>query len=122
MKIYLNPREEEVMQILWKLKKAFVKDILAEINADPKPPYNTVSSVVRKLVANGYIGYNAYGNTHQYYPILKKSQYANWTFRKLFEKYFEGSPEKLLSHFMREEQVAPDELKAILKNIKKNTS
>lgn len=118
MKLHLTPREEEIMTILWRLQKAFVKEIIAEM-PDPKPPYNTVSSIVRKLESEGLIGHNAFGNTHQYYPVLQKSQYRKWSFRRLFERYFEGSPEALMSHFIKEEKVDPAEINSILKKLKK---
>ena len=117
MKINLNPKEEQVMNILWQLKKAFVKDIINGMS-NPKPPYNTISSIVRKLETEGHIGHKTYGNTHQYFPILKKSQYGKWSFKKVFDKYFEGSPEALLSHFVKEEKIDPKELEAIIKKIK----
>ena len=65
----LTNKEEEVMRILWKLKKAFVKDVLAEFT-DDKPHYNTLSTIIRNLEEKGYVSYNAYGNTHQYHPIV----------------------------------------------------
>ena len=66
----LTNKEEEIMQILWKLEKAFIKDILAEISND-KPHYNTLSTIVRNLEDKGYVSYTAYGKTHQYFPIIK---------------------------------------------------
>ena len=70
----LTNKEEEIMHILWKLEKAFVKDVLAEIK-DEKPHYNTLSTIIRNLEDKGYVAYNAYGKTHQYYPIVKKEDY-----------------------------------------------
>lgn len=113
----LNPREEEIMHILWRLKKAFVKDILENL-PDPKPPYNTVSSVVRKLESEGILGYHAYGNTHEYFPILQKSNYRKLMIGRVINNYFSGSPESLLSHFVREEKIDVEQLKQILDQIK----
>ncbi|MBK8505096.1 MAG: BlaI/MecI/CopY family transcriptional regulator [Saprospiraceae bacterium] len=113
----LNPREEEIMHVLWQLKRAFVKDILEEL-PEPKPPYNTVSSVVRKLESEGIIGHQAYGNTHQYFAILQKTNYRKLMIGRVIRNYFSGSPESLLSHFVKEEKIDIDELKKILDQLK----
>lgn len=112
----LNHKEEEVMTILWRLENAFVNDILNEME-DPKPPYNTVSSTVRKLEAEGLIGYEAFGKTHRYFPILKKEDYRANAFRRLMDNYFSGSPSALLSYFVKEEKMQPDELNKLLEAI-----
>jgi len=117
MKQILSPKEEEIMQILWQLKKAFVKDILDQL-PEPKPPYNTVSSIVRKLESEDIIGHQAFGKTHQYYPILTKSQYRRLVFAKMIRHYFSGSPKRLLSHFVKEENVDLNELKNIIEHLK----
>ena len=70
----LNEKEEQIMQVLWRMERAFVKEILAEL-PEPKPPITTVSSIVRKLEGEGLIGHEAFGKTHRYYPIVKKSEY-----------------------------------------------
>ncbi|MBV6439648.1 MAG: BlaI/MecI/CopY family transcriptional regulator [Haliscomenobacteraceae bacterium CHB4] len=113
-------KEEEVMTILWRLERAFVNDILNEM--EEKPPYNTVSSIVRKLVAEGFVGYEAFGKTHRYFPILKKEDYRANAFRSFMDNYFGGSPSALLSYFVKEENVAPDDLSRLLEEIKKSDS
>lgn len=117
MHIKLTHKEEEIMQILWQLEKAFVNDIL-EAMETPKPPYNTVSSTVRKLVADGLIGYEAFGKTHRYYPILKKADYRKSAFGTFISKYFEGSPQEVLSYFVKEQQVDIEELNELLRKMK----
>ena len=72
----LTNKEEEIMQILWKLKKAFVKEVLAEITED-QPHYNTLSTIIRNLEEKGFVGHTAFGNTHQYYPIVPMEDYRN---------------------------------------------
>ncbi len=114
---YLNQKEEQVMQILWRLGKAFVKEIVAEYD-DPKPPTTTVSSIIRKLERENIVGHESFGKTHRYYPILKKETYGKQTFRKVVEEYFAGTPEKLLSHFMEETDLNPEELDDLLRKIK----
>jgi BlaI family transcriptional regulator, penicillinase repressor len=113
----LSHKEEEVMTILWNLGNAFINDILSEM--EEKPPYNTVSSLVRKLVAEGLVGYEAFGKTHRYFPILKKEDYRSNAFRNLMQNYFGGSPSALLSYFVKEEQIEAEDLDRLLEEIKK---
>jgi BlaI family penicillinase repressor len=117
MKQRLSHKEEEVMTILWRLEKAFVHDILQAME-EPQPPYNTVSSIVRKLVAEGLVGYTAFGKTHQYFPILQKDEYRANALRRFMDNYFGGSPAELLSYFVRQENVDPQELNRLLEEIK----
>ncbi len=105
------------MQILWRLEKAFVKEILEEMEA-PKPPVTTLSSLVRKMEEKGLVGHEAFGKAHRYYPILKKEEYRKRSFKKFMQQYFEGSPEELLSFFVKEEDLAPNELNELLEKIK----
>lgn len=113
----LTHKEEEVMQILWELKNAFVKDIIAVMD-DPKPPYNTISSIVRKLEGMGVIGHESYGKTHRYFPILKKEKYRKFSMQKMLGRYFGGSPAQLLSYFVKEEELSEEEIKELLDNLK----
>ncbi|TDO23793.1 BlaI/MecI/CopY family transcriptional regulator [Pedobacter duraquae] len=106
----LSRNEERIMQILWKLEKAFVKDILDHIEEVPKPPYNTVSSIVRLLEKKGYVSYRAYGKTYEYYPSLSKEEYTKTSFAKLISGYFESSPKRLLSYILREERLSDEDI------------
>ena len=114
----LTHKEEEVMQILWSLKKGFVKEIL-ELMSEPKPPYNTVSSIVRKLETMNLVGHEAFGKTHRYYPILKKENYRKQSFQVFMRNYFGGSPSQLLSYFVKEEKLSPSEINQLLNELKK---
>ena len=114
----LTNKEEEIMHILWKLKKAFVKDVLAEISED-KPHYNTLSTIVRNLEDKGYVGHTAYGNTHQYYPIVSKEEYRKNFMNKAISNYFNDSYKNLVSFFAEEEKISADELREILDIIEK---
>lgn len=116
--VQLNHREEEVMRILWRLKKAFVKDIIEEL-PDPKPPYNTVSSIVRKLEKEGHIGFEAFGKTHRYFPKLKQAHYRRATLSSMLKHYFGGSPKELLSYFVKENKLSPEEIEELLNDLKK---
>lgn len=117
----LNAKEEEIMQILWKLKKAFVKEIRQEL-PDPKPPYTTVASIVKKLLDKGFVKFQTFGNTNQYSPVIQKKSYRKQVFKKLLKGYFESSPEELFSFFVKEEKMDEKEIKAWLKKINNDKS
>lgn len=116
MKLKLTHKEEEVMRILWRLEKAFVKEIIDEMQ--DKAPYNTVSSIVRKLEGMDLIGHEAFGKTYRYFPILKKEDYTKSSLNSMMNNYFGGSVEQLVSFFVKEEKVNLDELNEILEKIK----
>jgi BlaI family transcriptional regulator, penicillinase repressor len=109
----LTKVEERIMQQLWILKKAFVKDIIEHLSDDPKPPYNTISSVVRILVSKGYVHYKAYGKTYEYYPAVSKAEYRKLRIQKLISGYFGNSPASLVSHIVNEERLSKEEIKQL---------
>ena len=115
----LTNKEEEVMRILWKLEKAFVKDVLAEIKSD-KPHYNTLSTIIRNLEEKGYVGYTAFGKTHQYFPIVSKEDYRKKYFNNAIENYFNSSYKNVVSFFAKEEKISVEELKEIIALIEKD--
>jgi len=117
----LTKTEERIMQILWKLKKAFVKDIIDEVDEEPKPPYNTISSIVRLLEKKGYVKYKAYGKTYEYFPAISKDEYAKTTFSKLFSGYFDNSPSNLLSFMVKEEKLTEKDIEEIKQIINQNS-
>lgn len=112
----LTNKEEEIMHILWRLKKAFVKDVLAEIK-DEKPHYNTLSTIIRNLEEKGYVGYHAYGKTHQYYPIVALEDYRNKFMNSAIKDYFNNSYKNVVSFFAKEEKISIEELKEIIELI-----
>ena len=114
----LTNKEEEIMHILWNLKKAFVKDVLAEIVED-KPHYNTLSTIIRNLEEKGYVSYTAYGNTHQYYPIVSKEAYRKEFMNTAIENYFNNSYKNMVSFFAEEQKISAKELREILDLIEK---
>lgn len=114
----LTNKEEEIMQILWMLEKAFVKDVLAEIKED-KPHYNTLSTIIRNLEEKGYVTYNAYGKTHQYYPIISKESYRKRFMNSAIDNYFNSSYKNVVSFFAKEEKISVKELKEIIDLIEK---
>ena len=116
--IRLNDKEEEVMNIFWSLKKAFPKEIMANLKP-PAPPYNTVLSLIRKLEKDGFIGFQKIGKTHQYFPTITKRTYQKSMMGHLLKDYFGGSPEKFLSFFIKEEKISQAELDDIISNFSK---
>lgn len=114
----LTNKEEEIMQILWSLKKAFVKDVLAEIVED-KPHYNTLSTIIRNLEEKGYVSYTAYGNTHQYFPIVSMEAYRKEFMNTAIENYFNNSYKNMVSFFAEEQKISAKELREILDLIEK---
>ena len=114
----LTNKEEEIMHILWRLEKAFVKEILAEITED-QPHYNTLSTIVRNLEEKGFVAYNAFGNTHQYYPVVALEDYRKRFMSVAIETYFDNSYLNMVSHFAKEEKISAAELREILAIIEK---
>jgi len=112
----LTKAEEQVMQILWQLNEAIVKDIIEQIS-DPKPAYNTVSTVVRVLEGKGFIDHKAYGNSHVYFPIISEAEYKKFTFDKMMKSYFNDSYKSLVSFIADEKKLDINELDELTKLI-----
>ena len=116
----LTKAEEQVMQILWQLKEAIVKEII-ECMPEPKPAYNTVSTVVRVLEGKGFIDHKAYGNSHVYFPLISEAQYKKFTFDKMMSNYFSNSYESLVSFIANEKKLdiqQLDELTKLIEDLK----
>jgi BlaI family penicillinase repressor len=114
----LTRAEEQIIQVLWTLKKAFVKDIIDEL-AEPKPAYNTVSTIIRILETKGFVSHEAYGKSHQYYPLISKEEYKSFATDKLLNNYFGNSVESMFSFFLKEEKIDLKEADEIMKLIEK---
>ena len=112
----LTKAEEEIMQIIWTLDKCLVRDIIDKLG-DPDMPHSTVSSVVRILEKKGFVGHKAYGKTHEYFPLVTKETYAQQGVKNLMEKYFQGSPKKLVSFLVQSEDMNLKELNDLLKTL-----
>jgi len=106
----LTKAEEKIMVIFWKLKKAFVKDIIAEFPDEQKPPYNTISSVTRILANKGYLKFKAYGKTYEYYPAVTQAYYRKLKVKKMLSAQFGNSPASLLSFIIKEEKLSKEEI------------
>jgi BlaI family penicillinase repressor len=112
----LTKAEEEIMQQLWQLEKAFVKDIIKELPI-PKPAYNTVSTIVRILEQKGFVDHVAYGKTYEYFPVVSKSQYRKFASNKLMASYFNGSVGQMVSYFVENQKIDIKEADEIMKII-----
>jgi BlaI family penicillinase repressor len=108
----LTKAEEQVMQILWQLKEGIVKDVLEKM-PEPKPAYNTVSTVIRVLEGKGFIDHKAYGNSHVYFAIVSEDEYKKFTFDKMMKNYFSNSYQSLVSFLVKEKNMSLQELEEI---------
>jgi predicted transcriptional regulator len=122
----LTKAEEQVMQYLWKLKKAFLKDIVEQF-PEPRPAYTTISTVIRVLVKKKFISYRTYGKIHEYFPLLSKENYFKVHFKGVVKNFFSGSMSSFASFFTDDEDLNLSELeqmKAMIENkiteLKKN--
>ncbi len=110
----LTKAEEQVMQILWSEQEGFVKDFLPHF-PEPKPAYNTVSTIVRILEKKGFVDHRSFGKSHQYYPIVTREQYRNEKFSTLMKDYFNNSMQQVLSHFGKSDTLNMKEADEIIK-------
>jgi len=108
------------MHVLWSLEKAFVKEIIAEL-PEPKPHYNTVSTIIRILEEKGFVGHEPFGNAHRYYALIPKEVYQNKAVNEVLKSYFDNSFPKMVAHFAKAEKISPDELEEIIRLIKKQS-
>jgi predicted transcriptional regulator len=110
----LTKAEEQIMHVLWELKKGFVNDIMEKL-PEPKPAYNTVSTIVRILEKKGFIGHTAYGKTHEYHPLISKDKYTKGYLKGFVESYFSNSYQNMVSFFSKNEDLSTKEIEDIIK-------
>jgi len=108
----LTKAEEQIMQILWDIEKGFIKDIVEKL-PNPKPAYNTVSTIVRILEKKGFINHKAYGNTYEYFPVISKKNYTKEFMGGLVKNYFSNSYRQMVSFFTKENSLSLNELEEI---------
>ncbi|MDW3652385.1 MAG: BlaI/MecI/CopY family transcriptional regulator [Bacteroidia bacterium] len=116
----LAKREEQIMQALWKLEKAFIKEIIAEL--PDQPHYNTVATIIKVLQKKGFVSSESFGNAHRYYPVLSRDNYQQQEIGNFIKHYFNDSYKNLVAYFAEEEKINEAELKDIIELIKKNKS
>lgn len=115
----LTKAEEQIMQELWALEKAFVKEIVDKL-PEPKPAYNTVSTIIRILEKKGFVDHYAYGKTHQYFPLISKTDYTKSYFKNFLSGYFSNSFQEMVSFFAKEDKMTLSELEEIIKEAGKD--
>jgi BlaI family transcriptional regulator, penicillinase repressor len=112
----LTKAEEEIMQIIWTLGKCLVRDVIDQLGNE-EMPHSTVSSVVRILEKKGFVDHKAYGKTYEYFPVVSREDYAQQGVKGLMEKYFGGSPKKLVSFLVQREDMDLKELNELMKTL-----
>lgn len=113
----LTKAEEEIMQILWEMENAFVKDLVEQM-PDPKPHYNTVSTIVKILEEKGFVDHETFGKSNRYFPLVAKDDYSKKSMKQFIGKYFDGSFANMLSFFAKEKDISVKELEEILNELK----
>ena len=114
----LTKKEEEIMNLFWEKGAMFVKELL-ELYDEPKPHFNTLSTMVRTLEANGFLDHKAFGNSYQYFPIITREEYAGSTFKGIVSNYFNNSYLNAVSSLVKEEKITIEELKELIDQIER---
>lgn len=114
----LTAKEEEIMGFFWEKGPLFVKELLA-LYAEPKPHFNTLSTIVRGLEEKGYLRHRAFGNTYQYYAVVSRADFSTRTLKQVISKYFQNSYLSVVSSLVKEEEISVDELKELIKEVEK---
>lgn len=115
----LTKAEEQIMQILWKLDKAFLREIIDALPS-PKPHNNTVATIIKILVDKGFAGTNTFGRMHQYYPLVSKETYTKGTIKSLVKGYFNGNFSQAVSFMVQENNLSLSDLEALVNELKNN--
>jgi predicted transcriptional regulator len=115
----LTPQEEELMQIVWKEGKGFIKDFIQKMRK-PAPPYTTIASVAKNLERKGYLTAKKYGNTYEYSPAIDEGDYKSKFLSNIVKHYFEDSYREMVSFFVEKQKISADELQGIINLIEKN--
>ncbi len=114
----LTKAEEQIMQVLWEIKKGFVKDVMEQL-PNPKPAYNTVSTIIRILETKKFVDHITYGKSHEYFPLIGKEMYKSFATDKLLSGYFGNSVENMFSFFVKKQKIDLQEADEIIKLIEK---
>ncbi len=114
----LTKAEEEVMLLLWKREKAFVKELIEDM-PEPKPAYNTVSTIVRILEKKGFVDHESFGKSYRYFPIVDQEHYSASQLKSMANGYFGGSFKSMVSFFLQKEKLSTKDLNEILQELNK---
>ena len=115
----LTKAELQIMQVLWQKENAFVNEILQELE-EPRPAYNTVSTVLRVLQNKGFVAYRSFGKNYQYYPLVSKESYTNRFMNRVVDNFFSGSVKAMVSFFTKKEQMSVQEIDELIEMLKEN--
>jgi len=115
--VTLTKAEERIMKILWEIGEGFIKDIIEQF-PDPKPPYNSVSTIVRVLVQKEIVGFNAFGNSHRYHPMITREEYKKSQLSRLVKDYYNNSLREVVSFFSESKKLDEKELDEVMKMLK----
>jgi BlaI family transcriptional regulator, penicillinase repressor len=105
----ITKAQEEILRVLWEIKEGVVTDVIEKL-PEPKPAYNTVSTVIKVLEKKGYVSHKVYGKTHVYFPIVSKEEYAKYTLKNSYSQLFNSSINQVVSFFVKEDKVTLKEL------------
>ncbi|MFI3263215.1 MAG: BlaI/MecI/CopY family transcriptional regulator [Rikenellaceae bacterium] len=114
----ITSKEEKIMELFWEHEKLFIREIL-ELIPNPKPHFNTISTVVRSLEEKGYLYHKAYGNSHRYYTNISKEEFKSSSIRSVVSKYFNNSIFSMVSTLVSNKELSADELKELKDLVKK---
>ena len=114
----LTNAEEQVMKYLWKLDKAYMKDIGKEF-PDPKPATTTIATLLKRMINKGFVGYNQHGSNREYYPLIKKTDYFSKNFNLLIKDFFNNSASQFASFFTNETHLSLSELEELKRLVEK---
>ena len=115
----LTKAEEQVMQVMWKIKEGFIRDIM-EALPPPRPHQNTVATILKILVDKEFVGVQVFGRQHQYYPLIAKDAYSKATMKTLVKSYFGGSFSDAVSFMVKENNISLEDLETLLQQLKKS--
>ena len=110
--MYLTNAEEQVMKLLWKLEKAFIRDLMNEF-PDPRPAQTTVFTLLKRMIDKGFVGFTQYGNSREYYPLVSKNQYFSDHIGDIIKDFFNNSTAQFASFFASETDLSREELKKL---------
>lgn len=113
----LTHREEEIMELFWEKGSLFVKEII-DMLSDPKPHYNTISTIVRTLEEKGFVGHEQFGNTYRYHAFISREEFSRNTLKEVIGKYFDQSYAAVVSMFVQEEKISPEEIQELIRQAK----
>ena len=115
---HLTNREEEIMEIFWEKGSLFVKEVI-DLLTDPKPHYNTISTIVRGLEEKGFVGHEQFGNTHRYFAVISREEFSRYTLKGMVGKYFNQSYASVVSMFVQEEKISMEEIQELISQAEK---